>query len=284
MVTMRQREIAKSVVAYTLVTIAAAVSVFPVYWAITMSLRPTLLTFSMPPVFIFRPTLEHYKAALIPGYGNVSFQLSRYLLNSIVVSLVTIGLTIVAGSLAAYALSRFRFRGKNGIAFFILATRMLPPVGTIIPIFLVMLRLNLLDTRISLILAYTALNIPLVTWMLRSFFDEIPVELEEAALVDGCSRGSALLKVVLPLVAPGMAATSVFAFLLSWNEFPLALVLTNRDAMTLPLLAMQFVSDEGIYWGVMAATSTLILIPPIVFVLFAQKYMIRGMTLGAVKG
>jgi multiple sugar transport system permease protein len=235
-------------------------------------------------VVIFHPTLESYEMLFVSGHHAMAFDMKRLFFNSTVVAVVTSIMTLTTSCLAAYSLSRFRFAGRKFLAFLIIATRMLPPIATTVPIFLLMNSLKLVDSHFALIASYTAINIPFAVWMLRGFMDEIPTDLEEAAMIDGCSRLQALVRVTLPLVAPGVAATAVFAFLLAWNDFALALILTNKEAKTLPLIVVSFITEEGILWGPMAAAATLILLPPVVFVVLAQRHLARGLTLGAVKG
>jgi multiple sugar transport system permease protein len=161
---------------------------------------------------------------------------------------------------------------------------MIPPAVVLLPIFLLARRLNLYDTRLMMIIVYVAYNLAFVIWMLRSFFLEIPQEIEESALIDGCSRLGVLFRIVFPLSAPAIAATAILAFIFSWNEFIIALVLTSRNAFTLPILATGLISAKGIMWGEMTATSTFITIPEVIFIFFAQKHIVRGLTMGAVKG
>jgi len=166
-----------------------------------------------------------------------------------------------------------------------LSTRMMPAVSVIIPFFLIMRTLGLFDTYLALIIVYVVFNLPLTIWMMRSYFNEIPKDLDEAAMVDGCSRLGAFLRVALPLSAPGLAATAILSFILTWNEFFLAMLLTGREAKTLPVMVTGFIQQtRGIVWGEMSAASTIILIPVIVFTLIVQKHLVRGLTFGAVKG
>ena len=274
----------KSAVIYWVLFIAAFINLLPIIWSTLTSFKPPLQTFAIPPVIFFRPTLEGYRMLFFESHHALGVDLWRDAQNSIIVALFTTGLTILIACFAAYSLSRFYFRGKRLVAFTIIATRMLPPIGTIIPIFLFMNFLRLLDTRTALIIAYTALNIPFAVWMLRGFMDELPSTLADAALIDGCSHIGVLRRVFFPLIAPGLIATSVFSFLLSWNDFALALVLTSRNARTLPLLAVSFITEEGILWAPMMAAATLILTPPIVFIILTHRGIAKGLTFGAVKG
>lgn len=267
---------------YALAFIALIVALAPIYWMLTISLKTEVDQFSVPPLwFLFRPTLAHYRDA----FTTRSF--GQYLLTSAVVSALSTLCAIVLGTLAAYALSNFRLpkRLNRRFALWILSTRMFPPIVTIVPLFLLMRDVQLLDTRMSLIIVYTAFNLPFVVWMMRGFFLEIPRELEEAARVDGDSRLGALVRVVLPLVTPGLAATAVFCLIISWNEFLFALVLTQTDAaMTLPVGIAGRVTQYEIKWGVMSAAASVAMMPILIFALAVQRYLVRGLSLGAVKG
>ncbi|KKK79423.1 hypothetical protein LCGC14_2833650, partial [marine sediment metagenome] len=180
--------------------------------------------------------------------------------------------------------SRFKRGWIRPTLFAVLTTNMIPPAVILLPLFLFARKLNLYDTHSMMIIVYVAYNLAFVIWMLRSFFLEIPKEIEESALIDGCSRLGVLFRIVLPLSAPAIAATAILAFIFSWNEFIIALVLTSRNAFTLPILATGLISAKGILWGEIAATSTFITIPEVIFIFFAQKHIVRGLTMGAVKG
>jgi len=267
---------------YVLLVPALLFALAPVYWMLTISLKSEVDQFATPPPwFVFTPTLDHYYDAFVTrGFGE-------YLLNSAIVSVSSTICALVIGTLAAYALTRFElpWRLNRHLSLWILSTRMFPAIVTAVPLFLMMRDLRLLNTRASLIIVYTAFNLPFVVWMMRGFFADLPRDLEEAALVDGDSRLGALVRVVLPLVAPGLAATAVFCLIISWNEFLFALVLTQTDAaMTLPVGIAGRVTQYEIKWGVMSAAASVALVPILVFALALQKYMVRGLSLGAVKG
>ena len=254
----------------------------PVYWMLTISLKTEVDQFATPPPwFGFTPTLEHYYDAFVMrSFGD-------YMINSALVAVTSTACALVIGTLAAYALARFQLPWSlnRHLSLWILSTRMFPAIVTAVPLFLMMRDVRLLNTRASLIIVYTAFNLPFVVWMMRGFFAEVPRDLEEAALVDGDSRLGALVRVVLPLVAPGLAATAVFCLIISWNEFLFALVLTQTDAaMTLPVGIAGRVTQFEIKWGVMSAAATVAIVPILVFALALQKYLVRGLSLGAVKG
>jgi multiple sugar transport system permease protein len=267
---------------YLLVAFAVLSALLPVYWMMTISLKREVDQFAVPPKwFSFSPTLAHYKDAFVErSFG-------QYLVTSAIVAVISTMCALVLGTLAAYALARFRMPHKlnTRVSLWILSTRMFPPIVTAVPLFLLMSDVRLLDTMASLIIVYTAFNLPFVVWMMRGFFNEIPREMEEAARVDGDSRLGALRRVVLPMVAPGLAATAVFCLIISWNEFLFALTLTQTDAaMTLPVGIAGRVTQYEIEWGVMSAAGVVAMIPILVFALAVQRYLVRGLSLGAVKG
>jgi multiple sugar transport system permease protein len=265
-----------------LLVLALLVALAPVYWMITISLKTELDQFAVPPKwFWFTPTLQHYYDAF------VTRSFGKYLITSAIVALVSTLCALVIGTLAAYALTRFRlpYNLDRKLSLWILSTRMFPAIVTAVPLFLMMRDLRLLNTKASLIIVYTAFNLPFVVWMMRGFFAEVPRDLEEAALVDGDSRLGALVRVVLPLVSPGLAATAVFCLIVSWNEFLFALVLTQTDAsMTLPVGIAGRVTQFEIKWGVMSAAAVVAMMPIMIFALAMQRYLVRGLSLGAVKG
>ncbi|MDX6694422.1 MAG: multiple sugar transport system permease protein [Blastocatellia bacterium] len=267
---------------YALAFVALIIALAPVYWMLTISLKSEVEQFASPPRwFRFTPTLFHYREAFVErSFG-------QYLLTSAMVAVLSTICAMLLGTLAAYALARFRFprRLDTRLSLWILSTRMFPPIVTAVPLFLMMRDVRLLNTKASLVIVYTAFNLPFVVWMMRGFFLEIPREIEEAAMVDGDSRLGALWRVLLPLVAPGLAATAVFCLIISWNEFLFALVLTQTDAaMTLPVGLAGRVTQYEIKWGVMSAAGVVAMIPILVFAMAVQRYLVRGLSLGAVKG
>lgn len=267
---------------YILLSAALLAAIAPVYWMVTISLKSEVDQFASPPRwFAFTPMLAHYYDA----FFTRSF--AKYLTTSLTVAGLSTICAVILGTLAAYGLARFKLRGKldQRLSLWILSTRMFPPIVTAVPLFLMMRDLRLLNTIASLVIVYTALNLPFVVWMMRGFFRELPRELEEAAMVDGDSRLGALVRVILPLVTPGLAATAVFCLIVSWNEFLLALVLTQTDAsMTLPVGIAGRVTQYEIKWGVMSAAGVVAMIPILAFAMAVQRYLVRGLSLGAVKG
>jgi len=267
---------------YVVLTAALVIAIAPVYWMLSISLKTEVDQFAVPPRWIaFAPTLAHYYDAFFArSFG-------RYLVTSLTVATLSTICAVTLGTLAAYGLARFKLRAglDRRLSMWILSTRMFPPIVTAVPLFLMMRDLRLLNTITALVIVYTALNLPFVVWMMRGFFRELPKELEEAAMVDGDSRLGALRRVILPLVTPGLAATAVFCLIVSWNEFLLGLVLTQTDAsMTLPVGIAGRVTQYEIKWGVMSAAGVVAMIPILVFAMAVQKYLVRGLSLGAVKG
>jgi len=266
------------IIVYILVILAVFLSIAPmVYLAITSFKEPEL-AFAIPPVWKFTPTLQNYDEVLS------STDFGKYFMNSIVVALVTTGIALSLGTLAAYGFSRFRFRGHFWLRMSSLVPQMLPPIAIVVPLYVLFNKLDWIDTRQALIVSYLTFTIPLSTWMMIGFFDDVPVELEEAAMIDGCSRFGALVRVSLPLAIPGMAATAILAFLYCWNEFLYAVILTGREARTLPVIITSFMTNKSVLWGRIAASGTLVLIPVLIFALLAQRYLIRGLAKGAIKG
>jgi multiple sugar transport system permease protein len=274
---MRAGKLLSGVFTYAAVAVIVVFFGFPLYWTVLTSIKPVELIPQNPPVFFFTPTFDYYRQIFSQSV------VWRSLLNSTVVATVSTALAVGLGAPVAYALARFNFRGREQIAFFFLSTRMTPPVAVVLPFFLIARAFGLLDSRLILIIAYTTFNIGFVVWLLRGFFSEVPTEIDEAAMVDGCSRGGAFLKVVLPLAAPGIAAAGIICFIFCWNEFLFALILTSFNAKTLPVAAAGFVTDRLVLWGNLCATAVITYVPVAFFALLARKHLIRGLTMGGVK-
>jgi ABC-type sugar transport system, permease component len=257
---------------------AITASLFPILWSVIGSFKSPMDIISIKPKFVFRPTLENFVDIF-----SSNRPLLRYLYNSVIISVTSTVLAVFFASLAGYSLARIRPRGYNFISLSMVATRVLPPVVIIVPIFLFYSNTGLLDTQIGLILPYLALNIPLATWMMRSFFIDLPEELEEAASIDGCGRLATFFIIILPLTAPGIAATSLFCFILAWNDLVLALPLTSSNAAPLPVVASMARAEEGLQWGRIGAIICIMVVPVFVFTLAVMKFMIAGLAMGSVK-
>jgi multiple sugar transport system permease protein len=263
--------------AHALAVVLAVAVLAPFLWLLQMSVKTHEDIFAFPPRLVFWPTLDHYRALWEGGFRR-SFG------NSAVVGLVTTVLAMVLGVPGAYALSRARFPAAGSLTLWILASRMAPPIAFTIPYFLAYRHLGLLDTRTGLAIIYLTFNLSLVVWLMRSFFDATPRSLEEAAWIDGAGLGQGFLRIVLPLSAPGLAATAILCFLYAWNDFFFALILTRTEAMTAPVAVVNFMNYEGWEWGRIAAGGTLVMLPVLVFSLVVRKFLVRGLTAGALKG
>jgi multiple sugar transport system permease protein len=255
-------------------------ALFPLFWLVKISFTPGPLLYTEGiRLWPSAATLANYRFVLLESHFPYFFA------NSVLVSVATaLAVTVLAGG-AGYALSRFTFRLKSAIAFLLLLTQMFPVVMLIPPIYRLMTPLGLTNSLFGLIVVYTAFNVPFATFLMQSFFDGIPVQLEEAAMIDGCTRFGALRRIILPLTLPGMAATLGFVFTAAWSELLFALMLINaEEKMTFPVGLLTFVSKFAVEWGQMMAATVLALIPACIFFALVQRYLVRGLTAGAVKG
>jgi multiple sugar transport system permease protein len=266
-----------TILIYTQTILLLAITLFPVLWLLQLSLKVESEAFRMPPKLLFSPTFENY-LALLQGKFARSFG------NSLIVSVATTLISLLLGVPAAYALSRAGFQRDKGIALWILTTRMAPPIAFAIPFFLTYRYLGLIDTLVGLIIIYLTFNLSLVIWMMRTFFDGLPRSLEEAAEIDGATPWGAFLRIALPLAGPGLATTAIFCFLFAWNDFFFALVLTRSRAQMAPVAIVNFMNYEGWEWGKIAAGGCMIMLPVVAFSLLVRRYLIRGLTAGALKG
>jgi multiple sugar transport system permease protein len=262
---------------HALVLVLVLLILFPFLWLLTMSFKTDQDIFAFPPKLLFAPTIANY-AALWQGNFPRSFA------NSAIASIVSTLLAMVAGVPGAYALSRAAMRSERSLSLLILASRMAPPIAFTIPYFLVYRHLELLDTRTGLIIIYLTFNISLVVWLMRSFFDATPRALEEAAWIDGATLWQGFSRIVLPLAGPGLAATAILCFLYSWNDFFFALILTRTNAMTAPVAVVNFMNYEGWEWGKIAAGGTMVMLPVLFFSILVRKFLVHGLTAGALKG
>ena len=264
---------------YAALSALIVVFLFPLLWIVGLSLKTRLQIFSSPPLLIWRPTLENYVGVLHSADFLQAF------VNSLIVASGAVLLSLCVGVPAAYAIARFPFRGRSFLFFTLLAMRMLPPIAVLVPMYILFSKLGLTTTRLSVILAYTTFSLPLVVWIMRGFFEDLPRELEESAWVDGASRYAAFAHVVLPLIRPGLVAACILCLQLAWNDFLFAAVLTNNATHTLPVLMAAFSGgDTGVDWGGMTASGVLVILPVIVFAFAAQRHLVAGLSSGAVKG
>ena len=259
------------------VALLLLVILFPVVWLVLMSVRTEADSFRMPPRLFLAPTAKNY-------LDLMQSKFFRAFENSVVTATATTVLSLLLGVPAAYALGRAQLRPERLLSLWVLATRMAPPIAFGIPFFLIYKNLDLIDTRLGLVLVYLTFNLSLVIWMMRAFFEGLPASLEEAAYIDGAGVVGTFLRVTLPLSAPGLATTAIFCFLLSWNDFFYSLILTRSGAVTAPVAIVNFMNYERWEYGKITAATTLIMLPVVVFSLAVRKYLIRGLTAGAVKG
>jgi multiple sugar transport system permease protein len=252
----------------------------PIFWMVLTSFKQQVDIFTNPPTFIFTPTLATYQEYLQRP------DIVHRLINTIIVAVGSGLLSIVAGTLAGYALARIRLRGAATIGLLILLSRGVPPIALAVPMFLVARKLGLTDKHITLIFAYSTFLVPYVMWLMRGFFVSLPRELEESAMIDGCSRYGAFFKIILPISLPGLLSTLIFSMILAWEELLFALVLTNRFASTIPVSIAGIAGDtiNGASWGALTAVGTITVVPVVVFALLVQKWLIRGLADGATKG
>ncbi|MBV9365712.1 MAG: carbohydrate ABC transporter permease [Solirubrobacterales bacterium] len=275
----RRSKLLFAVSVYAALTALACVFLFPLLWIAGLSLKTRLQVFATPPLFAWWPTLENYAAVLSRADFLQAF------VNSLVVSAGAVLLSLMIGVPAAYAFARFPFRGSSFLFFSLLVMRMLPAIAVLVPMYVLFSKLGLTTTRLAVILAYTTFSLPLVVWIMRGFFHDLPRELEESAWVDGASRHVAFIHVVLPLIRPGLVAASILCLQLAWNDFLFAAVLTNNATRTLPVLMAAFSGgDTGVDWGGMTASGVLVILPVILFSFAAQRHLVAGLSSGAVKG
>ncbi len=282
---------------YALITALVVMAVGPIVLMLATSFRLNVDIQSDTASLLFLPTLRNYETVLCNvlwyapdhvEYCDPTF--GRALGNSLVIALVSTGITLVIGCMAAYAIVRFRFLGRGSMSMTTLLMRMVPPAVLLVPVFGIWTfdfcvgDACLAGTRTGIILVYVAMNLPFVIWILQSFIVQVPIQLEEAARMDGANAFQVFFLVVLPVIKPGLAAASIFTFRIAWNEFLLANALADRKTRTVPVTIVNSLTEHDIDWGVIMATGTLLAIPPIIFTFVASKQIITGMTAGAVKG
>lgn len=296
----RRRETRTSVFQHAVLIVAVVFFAFPLFWMVMTSFKSPREYYSMPPKFFPNQFhLFHYRKAFAPwtidptqlsegtyfieeSAGRVE-PVGPNIINSFIIVGGSVGLALLVGVWAAYGLSRFKFRGSKNMGFWILSTRMMPPIVIAVPIFWMMRTVQLTGTHIGLILVYVLFQLPFVVWMMKSFFDEIPPSIEESVFVDGGSRATAMFRVVIPLALPGVVATALFCTFLTWTEFLFASLLTDSSSATLPVVLSNFRQDRGILWGQMSAVMVVSLLPLMSIALVLQKKMIQGLTAGAFK-
>lgn len=286
---MKRQSRLRSVLIYSIVIVWCTISLFPFYWLFTTSVKKPLHVSRGPRYFPFvdyEPTGEHWQY-LFDEQGDTLF---RHFRNSLIAALGSTALAVVIGAMAGYGLSRYGYHWRalgwrnDNISFWIISQRFLPPALFVVPFLILYSRLNLVDTHLGLILAYTMFNVPFAVWIMRDFFETLPRDLEDSALVDGATHWQAFTRIVLPLSAPGLVSVAVLSFIFSWNEFLYALMLTNFDAITIPVLIAGQSNTRGIQWWFISALTLSAVIPVIIVGLLLERYITRGLTAGALSG
>jgi multiple sugar transport system permease protein len=273
----------KGILSILLLLVMLGFYLFPLYWMAATALKTRTQIFTMPPVFVFEPTLKNFQDVFISNRTGEDTKFGFFFQMSIIISLLSTFFSVTIGTMAAYSLSRFKIKGKGDLMFFILSTRMLPPIATLVPLYLLYINVGLTDTIHGMVLLYTMFNLGFTVWMMKSFIDEIPMEYEEAALVDGYTRFETFMKIVLPQAATGIATSAVFSLIASWNEFVFGSILTTRYARTVPPAVSVTLGIEGYEWGRIAATAFLFVLPVLIFTFLVRKSLLRGLTFGAIK-
>ncbi len=272
----KQRKQMWGAVHVALILIAIFVMLVPIIWIFLAAFKTHVDVYQLK--LFFTPTLENFSVVFDDPY-----RLGEKLWNSTIIALITVIIAIPIATLAAYSFSRFTLRGETAMLVTILATQFVPAVVIILPFFVMFRDIGLLDTRAGLILVNLAIVMPFAIWMIKGFIDGIPMDTEEAAMVDGSSRLQVIRNIVLPMAAPGLLTSAIFCFIIAWNEFLFALILTNKDAVTLPIGLALFKGEEGDLWNLLSAAGIIIMAPMFVLALMIRKYFVQGMTMGAVR-
>ncbi len=267
-----------SIFAWTaLAYIVVFLLVFPVLWMALTGFKTEIAAINIPPTLFFQPTLDQFRLAIEGGFGS-------YLFNSAAAAVVSTALAMVLGIPAAYAMVfQMRKKSSDDMLFFVLSTRFMPFAAILIPLYVIITRLNLLDNLFTLIIIYTAMNLPLIIWMARSYFLDLPKEVLEGAWLDGCSTLQTIVRVVVPMAAPGLTAAALLSIIFAWNDFFFAVTLTYTNSPTLPIMVAVFTSNEGLFLAKVSALATMIILVPVAIGIYAQKYLVQGLTGGALK-
>ncbi len=271
----RRARVAKRIGVFVLIALVLVIMLFPFYWMILTSLRNQVANTSPVPVWIFEPTLENYRNVISEN------NFLRFTWNSFVIASLSTGIGLIIGLPAAYSIARYK---QNGLALAILIARLTPYITYLVPWYIAFRALGLIDTYVALTLTHLIVGMPLIIWIMISFFEEIPIELEQAAYVDGASKLGTFFRIVLPLSMPGVVAASILAFIFSWNQFLFSLVLSGPDTKPVPVAVFNFISYGSIDFGGLGAAAVLITLPVVLLTLLIQRYIVSGLTMGAVKG
>lgn len=271
----RRRHGAQAVLFYAFIAAILGAYLFPFYWMVLSSLKTQVQNTAFPPLFLFTPTLENYRTVFVQN------PFALFLWNSLVVGLGSSLLGLALGLPAAYAIARFRHRG---VALAVLVARITPGISYLVPWFIIFSQFRLIGSYTALILSHLTVGLPLIVWIMIGFFEDVPVDLEEAALIDGCSKATAFLRVALPLTRPGMVTAGILSFILSWNTFMYSVVLADASTRTLPVAVFGFLSYGGFDWGALTAAATIITLPVMILALLIQRHIVSGLAMGGIKG
>lgn len=273
---LKPKKVFEAVIENVAVLLVVIFLFLPIFWITLTAFKDNQDVYSIS--LLFHATLENFKTIF-----SSSFQLGNFYINSLIVVAFTLLITIPISVLASYSLSRYIIPGKQYIMFGILATQFIPLIVNVIPFFIIFRNWGVLDTTLALIIVNLGHTVPYAIWLTKGFIDRIPIDVEEAALIDGASRLRILWSVLLPLAKPGIITATVFCFVITWNEFMFALILTNREAVTLPVALSYFIGEEGVQWNLMSAAGVTFVLPAVIFMLIVRKQFVQGMTSGSVK-
>ena len=251
-------------------------TIFPIFWMLSSALKVEVGMFTIPPTWLFKPSLRNFKGL------EEAFGIWKYLRNSLIAAGTSTVIAIIFGSMAGYGLSRGTIPGKKHIAFWMITTRMAPIVGVIVPLYMLFRYFHLVGTLGAMIIAYTTFNLPFAVWLMKAFFDDLPGEIEDAAMVDGCSKFRTFVSIALPMVRPGLVAVATLCFMFAWNDYGFAVVFTSGATQTLPVATARLMTEYGIVWGQVMTLGTILLSPVLLIGILIRKHLVRGLTLGAV--
>lgn len=251
-------------------------TVFPIFWMLSSALKVEVEMFTIPPKWFFNPSLRNFENL------QETFGIWKYLKNSLIAAGASTLIAVVFGSMAGYGLSRGMIPGKKHIAFWMITTRMAPIVGVIVPLYMLFRYFHLVGTLSALIIAYTSFNLPFAVWLMKAFFDDLPKEIEDAAMVDGCSKFRIFVSIALPMVRPGLVAVATLCFMFAWNDYGFAVVFTSGATQTLTVATARLMTEYGIVWGQVMTLGTILLSPVLLIGIIIRKHLVHGLTLGAV--
>ncbi len=271
----RVAKIVEGMVFYVTLSSLLLFFLFTLGWMILSSFKSNVQVTAYPPLWVFTPTLQNYVDVFTK---NAFFS---YMLNSTIIAITAVGVGLVCGLPAAYSMARHR---QAALGFFVLTARILPGIAFLVPLFVIYRRLGLINTHVGIILTHIIVVLPMIVWIMAGFFEDIPRDLEDAALIDGCSRVATFARIVLPLSLPGIVAATILSFIASWNNFIFVLILGGKDTITLPMAVYSFVSFEDVNWGGLTAAATIITVPILALSLVVQRFLAGGLTMGAIKG